>query len=191
PRSHWAAGKPPGGRESEERRREARTRKQAMTRARTGATRHVLAGMLGFIRRYYSVFLFLVAWELIARIIGNRVFLPTLTSVMGVLVDQLASGDLLRHTAVSTYRALSGFVLAALIGIPLGIAMGWYRSCDNFWSPLVSLSYPVPKIGLIPLLILWLGIGDTAKIAMILAAAVYPVILSTYSGVKGTPTYLV
>jgi ABC-type nitrate/sulfonate/bicarbonate transport system permease component len=162
-----------------------------MTSAQADATRHILAGMLGFIRRYYSVFLFLVAWELIARIIGNRVFLPTFTSVLAVLAEQLSSGDLLTHAAVSTYRALSGFVLSALIGIPLGIAMGWYRSWDNFWSPLVSLSYPVPKIGLIPLLILWLGIGDTAKIAMILAAAVYPVILSTYSGVKGTPTYLV
>ncbi|HEV8263005.1 MAG TPA: ABC transporter permease [Polyangiaceae bacterium] len=162
-----------------------------MTSVQAGATRHLLSTTLGVIRQYYSVLLFLVAWELIARIIGNRVFLPTLTSVLGLLAEQVASGDLLKHTAVSTYRALSGFVLSALIGVPLGIAMGWYRSWDSFWSPLVSLSYPVPKIGLIPLLILWLGIGETSKIAMILAAAIYPVILSTYSGVKGTPTYLV
>lgn len=155
------------------------------------ALRQLALGALGFFRRHYSVFLFLVAWEAVARIIENKVFLPTLTTVVGVLIDQLVSGELLSHTAISTYRAISGFVLSALIGIPLGIAMGWYRSWDNFWSPLVSLSYPVPKIGLIPLLILWLGIGDTAKITMILAAAIYPVILSTYSGVKGTPTYLV
>ena len=162
-----------------------------MTSVRARTTHHIVAGILGFIRRYYSVFMFLIAWELIAQVVGNPIFLPTPTSVLGVLIEQLASGDLLRHIAVSTYRALSGFVLAALVGIPLGIAMGWYRRCDNFWSPLISLSYPVPKIGLIPLLILWLGIGDTAKIAMIFAAAIYPVILSTHSGVKGTPTYLV
>jgi ABC-type nitrate/sulfonate/bicarbonate transport system permease component len=147
--------------------------------------------MKDFVRRYYSVFLVLILWEVLARIIDNKVFLPTLTAVAGVLWELLTSGELLSHTAISTYRAMSGFALAVLIGIPLGMAMGWYRSWDQFWSPLVSLSYPVPKIGLIPLFILWLGIGNVSKIAMILAAAVYPVILSTYSGVKGTPTYLV
>jgi ABC-type nitrate/sulfonate/bicarbonate transport system permease component len=147
--------------------------------------------MKDFVRRYYSVFLVLILWEVLARIIDNKVFLPTLTAVAGVLWELLTSGELLSHTAISTYRAMSGFALAVLIGIPLGMAMGWYRSWDHFWSPLVSLSYPVPKIGLIPLFILWLGIGNVSKIAMILVAAVYPVILSTYSGVKGTPTYLV
>lgn len=155
------------------------------------ALRRPLSGTLDFFGRYYSVILFLVAWELVARIVDNKVFLPKLTAVIAVLAELLLSGDLLSHTAVSAYRALSGFALSALLGIPLGMAMGWFRSWDRFWSPIVSLSYPVPKIGLIPLFILWLGIGNISKIAMILAAAAYPVILSTYSGVKGTPTYLV
>lgn len=155
------------------------------------SVRRRVPGARAFFQRFYSVILFLVAWEVTARIIGNKVFLPTLTNVIGVLVDLLVSGELLSHSAVSTYRAMTGFALSALIGIPLGMAMGWYRSWDHFWSPLVSLSYPVPKIGLIPLFILWLGIGNVSKIAMILAAAAYPVILNTYSGVKGTPIYLV
>jgi NitT/TauT family transport system permease protein len=147
--------------------------------------------MPNLVRRYYSVILTLIAWEAVARIIDNKVFLPTPTTVTVVLGDLLLSGELWTHTAASTFRAISGFAAAAVIGIPLGIAMGWYRSWDNFFSPLVSLSYPVPKIGLIPLFILWLGIGNISKIAMVLAAAIYPVVLSTYSGVKGTPIYVV
>jgi len=153
--------------------------------------RQLFQGPLRWLQRSYSLILFVVAWELIARLINNPLFLPTFTGVLGVLAQLLASGELLGHTAVSTFRAMTGFAVSALIGIPLGMAMGWFRSWENFWSPIISLSYPVPKIGLIPLFILWLGIGDTSKIAVILAAAVYPVILSTYTGVKGTPTYLV
>ena len=141
--------------------------------------------------RYYSLILALIAWEVAARLIDNKIFLPTLTTVGAVVAQLLLSGELLTHTAASTVRAVSGFAAAAVIGIPLGIAMGWYRSWENFFSPLVSLSYPVPKIGLIPLFILWLGIGNISKIAMILAAAIYPVVLSTYTGVKGTPIYVV
>jgi ABC-type nitrate/sulfonate/bicarbonate transport system permease component len=147
--------------------------------------------MRTFISRYYSVLLVLVAWEIAALVINNAVFLPTPTAVAAVLGQLVMSGELAEHTSVSMLRAVSGFVLAAILGIPLGIAMGRYRSWENFWNPLVSLSYPVPKIGLIPLFILWLGIGNISKIAMILAAAIYPVVLSTYSGVKGTPTYIV
>jgi NitT/TauT family transport system permease protein len=147
--------------------------------------------MRTFISRYYSVLLVLVAWEIAALVINNAVFLPTPTAVAAVLGQLVMSGELAEHTSVSMFRAVSGFVLAAILGIPLGIAMGRYRSWENFWNPLVSLTYPVPKIGLIPLFILWLGIGNISKIAMILAAAIYPVVLSTYSGVKGTPTYIV
>src|SRR5262249_15419438 len=114
--------------------------------------------------RYYSLILALITWEVAARLIDNKIFLPTLTTVGAAGAQLLLSGELLTHTAASTVRAVSGFAAAAAIGIPLGIAMGWYRSWDNFFSPLVSLSYPVPKIGLIPLFILWLGIGNISKI---------------------------
>jgi ABC-type nitrate/sulfonate/bicarbonate transport system permease component len=150
-----------------------------------------MQAMRNLFTRYYSVILALIAWEAAARLVDNKVFLPTLATVATTLGQLVLSGELVTHTAASTFRAVSGFAAAAAIGIPLGIAMGWYRSCENFFSPLVSLSYPVPKIGLIPLFILWLGIGNISKIAMILAAAIYPVVLSTYTGVKGTPIYVV
>jgi ABC-type nitrate/sulfonate/bicarbonate transport system permease component len=153
--------------------------------------RQLVSGGLRALNQAYSVILFLVGWEVLARLINNPLFLPPFTAVIGILAELLASGQLISHTAVSTFRALSGFAVSALIGIPLGLAMGWSQRWETFWSPLISLSYPIPKIGLIPLFILWLGIGDVSKIAVILVAAVYPVILSTYTGVKGTPTYLV
>ena len=71
-----------------------------------------------FVTRYYSVFVILIIWEVVARLIDNAVFFPAPTTVAGVLGELLKSGDLVEHTAVSTFRALSGFGLAAVLGIP-------------------------------------------------------------------------
>lgn len=141
--------------------------------------------------RSYSLVAVLIAWELAARAVDNPIFLPNILSVVESLVAMAKSGELAADVGVSTWRALSGFALAALAGVPIGLTMGWFRWLDDFWNSLIALSYPIPKIGLIPLFILWMGIGDTSKIAVIVAGAIFPVIMNTYSGVKGTPKYLV
>ena len=139
----------------------------------------------------YSVVLVLLLWEVLARALDNTLFLPGVGAVMNALGELARSGELYTDLASSTWRALCGFFIASAVGIPLGLVMGWFARMDDFWGSLISLSFPIPKIGLIPLFILWLGIGDTSKIAVVVAGAIYPVIMNTYSGVKGTPRYLV
>lgn len=143
------------------------------------------------LRKWYSVLLMAVLWEALARIIGDALFLPTLSSVIVKFWEMLATGMLTRHVSASLGRALVGFALAAAAGVAIGALMGQYPAWDRFWSPLVSLTYPVPKIGLVPVFILWLGLGEASKLAVILTAAVYPVIFNTYVGMKGVPRVLV
>ena len=139
----------------------------------------------------YSVVAVLLVGEIMARVLDNALFLPGVGTVMNALGELARSGELYADLGISTWRALCGFFIASAVGIPLGLAMGWFAWMDDFWGSLISLSFPIPKIGLIPLFILWLGIGDTSKIAVIIAGAIFPVIMNTYSGVKGTPRYLV
>ena len=139
----------------------------------------------------YSVVLLVVLWELVARIINEALFLPTFSSVIVLFVKMIFNLELLPHIYVSMARTLAGFFLAVVVGIPLGLIMGWSRFWEKFWNPIISLVYPIPKIGLIPLFILWLGIGNSSKVAVIFTAAVFSIVLNTYPGVKGTPRYLI
>ena len=146
---------------------------------------------IGRLKQYYSLVLILVMWEALGRLIGDPLFLPTLTEVLAKYAELAGNGEIFKHLQISLIRALSGFGAAALIGVALGLLMGWYSSWENFWNNLISISYPVPKIALVPLFILWLGIGNVSKIAMIFTAAVFPVIINTYAGVKGVRKNLI
>jgi ABC-type nitrate/sulfonate/bicarbonate transport system permease component len=151
----------------------------------------ILRDLIKLITKGYSVVLVIVLWELAARIINESLFLPAFSSVIVLFFKMIFNLELLPHIYVSLLRTLAGFFLAVLVGIPLGLIMGWSKLWDKFWSPIISLVYPIPKIGLIPLFILWLGIGNSSKVAVIFAAAVFSIILNTYTGVKGTPRYLI
>ena len=146
--------------------------------------------MLRF-RRIYSLILVLVVWEGLALAIHDSLFLPRPTAVVAALFGLAASGVLLADICASLSRALGGFTLAIAFGIPLGILMGRFRRWDDFWSLLISFSNPIPKIGLVPLFVLWLGIGETSKIAVVAAGAIFPVLINTYSGVRSVNPLLV
>jgi len=135
------------------------------------------------LRRIYSAVLVLVAWEILAIAIGDSLFLPRLSKVLGTIWAMLVSGQLAADSTVSLYRSLLGFVLAMCLGVPLGILMGWFKRWDDFWSLLVSFSNPIPKIALVPLFLLWFGIGETSKVAVIAAGAFFPILINTYAGV--------
>ena len=144
-----------------------------------------LAWLLQGVRRCYSLLLLLLLWEVLAILVGDALFLPRLSAVLATEWRLLLSGELVRDITISLSRALSGFALAFVIGVPLGIMMGWFPRWDNFWNLIVSFTNPLPKIGLVPLFILWLGIGEPSKIAVIAAGAVFPILINTYNGVRG------
>lgn len=90
------------------------------------------------------------------------------------------------HIAASLQVALSGYALGALIGIPLGILMAWFKPVDLFVKPIFDLIRPIPPIGWVPIMMLTLGIGLKAKAMVIFVSAIIPCIINAYSGIKQT-----
>jgi NitT/TauT family transport system permease protein len=152
---------------------------------------HRINALMRRFRKFYSVLMVLAAWEIAAIVIHDPLFLPRFSAVIETLWGLATSGQLIADIRASLARALGGFVLAMAIGVPLGILMGQFRRWDDFWGLLVSFSNPIPKIGLVPLFVLWLGIGETSKIAVVAAGAVFPVLINTYNGVRGVNPILI
>jgi NitT/TauT family transport system permease protein len=150
-----------------------------------------LVAVLQPFRKIYSVFFVLIAWELAAFAINDPLFLPAASAVAATLWTLAASGLLVTDIQASLSRVLGGFTVAMTLGVPLGIMMGRFRRWDDFWGMLISFSNPIPKIGLVPLFVLWLGIGEASKIAVVAAGAIFPVLINTYNGVRGVNPILI
>ncbi len=103
----------------------------------------------------------------------------------------LASGELWPHIGASLQRSLPGFALGSALGIGLGLLAGVARGFDELLSPAVFLTYPVPKIVMLPIFMLWFGIGDVSKILIIALACFYPSFINAYYGARSTPAILV
>jgi NitT/TauT family transport system permease protein len=103
----------------------------------------------------------------------------------------LGTAELYEHVWASLARSLPGFAIGTILGAVLGLAAGVARWFDRLLSPAVFLTYPVPKIVMLPIFMLWFGIGDLSKVLIIALACFYPVFINAYYGVKATPTILV
>lgn len=112
------------------------------------------------------------------------VLLPTLPKIGTALWGSLADGSMFGHVAYTLYRVLTGFSLAIMVGIPLGILMARFRHVENFFLPLVSAMMPIPSFALVPLFMLWFGIGNTTTVLIVFYAATFPIVFNTWSGVR-------
>ena len=110
--------------------------------------------------------------------------MPTLPKVGNALVGALADGSMVGHAASTLYRVLSGLVLAVVAGLPLGILMARFRAVENFVLPLASALMPIPSLAWVPVFILWFGLGNTVAILIVFYAAVFPMLLNTWTGVR-------
>ncbi|GAB7389155.1 ABC transporter permease [Bacillaceae bacterium] len=99
-------------------------------------------------------------------------------------------GSLFKHLAVSAIEAGSGFLMA-LIGIPIGLAMGYWKKLEYTFDPFVTALYTTPMIALTPLFVLWFGLGLLSKVMMVFALSVFPILINTMSGVKTTDPSLI
>ncbi len=127
-----------------------------------------------------------VAWEAAPRLgLVSPASLPPLTVVLSALWRLTRSGDLPVNAMQSLWRLGCGLGLAIVVGVALGGAMAWYRAARTVMEPLVRCIYPMPKSALIPVLLLWLGLGDLSKIALIFLGSLLPVVLGTFNGVRG------
>ena len=110
--------------------------------------------------------------------------LPTLPIIAGTLFAMLADGSIIEHAAFTLYRVMFGFSLAVVVGLPLGILMARFRRIEHFCLPLVSALMPIPSFALVPLFMLWFGIGNLTTILIVFYAATFPMLFNTWSGVR-------
>src|SRR5690242_12529418 len=113
-----------------------------------------------------------------------RALLPTIPTIMSTLWGMCLDGSMFMHAGFTLYRVLLGFCLANLIGIPLGILMARFKPVENFLLPLVSALMPIPSFSLVPLFMLWFGIGNLTTILIVFYAATFPMLFNTWSGVR-------
>lgn len=113
----------------------------------------------------------------------NAFLLPSPQKVFGTFLDLASNGQFLRHLSVSLLRVLAGFAVTVLFAIPLAVAVALNRKVYDFIEPTLEFIRHIPPISLIPLLILWMGIGEAPKISVIILAAFFPVFLNTVSGI--------
>lgn len=143
--------------------------------------------------RALPILALMVVWEVATRTgLVSDFFLPPLSRVLVALVEGLgAGGALWRHLGLSLGRALAGLATAVVSGITLGILMARFRLVSAVLDPLLAILFPTPKLALFPLLLLWLGMGHSSKIALIAITCFFPVVINTYGGVRNADKYLV
>jgi NitT/TauT family transport system permease protein len=124
-------------------------------------------------------------YELVARSgYFPGALVPTLPKVAETLVASIADGSMLKHAGATLYRMLCGFALAIAVGVPLGILMGRFRPVEHFFMPLASALMPIPSLAWVPVFILWFGLGNTVSILIVFYAALFPMLLNAWSGVR-------
>ncbi|MBS7541864.1 ABC transporter permease [Ancylobacter oerskovii] len=122
-------------------------------------------------------------WEFGARFGAlNPFLLPPLSVVLGRIWEDLIAGTVPVDLGLTLYRALLGFAIGAVIGIPAGILMARSNVVRWFLDPLVSIGFPMPKIAFLPIFILWFDIYDTSKIIMVAFSCFFPIVAATYAG---------
>ena len=113
-----------------------------------------------------------------------QILLPTIQTVAKTLYGMLADGSMLAHAGATLYRVVLGFALALLFAIPLGILMARFKPVENFFLPLISALMPIPSFALVPLFMLWFGIGNTTTVLVVFYGATFPVLFNTWTGVR-------
>jgi len=117
--------------------------------------------------------------------------LPTPWRVVLGIAELVRHGLLLKYVVASLYRVTWGFVLAAIIGIPAGLAIGWYRRTEMALNPLLQVFRPISPLAWIPISILWFGVGDVAAIFLIFLASLLPLMLTAMNAVESIPSVFV
>jgi NitT/TauT family transport system permease protein len=132
-----------------------------------------------------AVIAFLIFWEASVAIgWANPLFTSSPSRILSAGYEMFADGSIYPDLLVSGEEFLLGYGLAVVIGVPLGILMGWYSRLNAVLDPFVNALYATPRIALMPLIIIWFGIDLSAKIAIIFLSTVFPILVNTMTGVR-------
>lgn len=155
-------------------------------RERTGILGAEARAPLRSLRRAVtSLLLAAAAYEAVARSgLFPAALFPTIPTCLVTLAGMLADGSMLWHAAYTLYRVLAGFALAVVVGLPLGVAMARAPRVERFLMPLVTALMPIPSFSLVPLFMLWFGIGNLTTILIVFYAATFPILINTWTGVR-------
>ncbi len=166
----------------------------AATLPRTVAVPAPRRGLPAWLRRsgvaLRSFAVFGLVWWLLARWNGNPIQLPDPWSVAKAMAELAREGELLEHATVSTSRLLLSLVIAVLVAVPLGFAMGLSRRVEAYVDPLVELLRPISGIAWIPLALFIFGVGNTLPVFIMVYVAIFPLLLNTVAGVRGVDAKL-
>ncbi len=136
-------------------------------------------------RAALTVIVLLAIYEAFARSgMFSPALMPAIPDIMRTLVRMMLDGSMLAHAASTLTRVLIGFGLAVTIAVPLGILMGRFVAIERFFLPLVSALMPIPSLAWVPIFILWCGIGNAVAILVVFYAALFPLVLNTWTGVR-------
>jgi NitT/TauT family transport system permease protein len=127
---------------------------------------------------------FLFIWQLSAMVLSNNIFPPP-TAVLQSLVQH--APEVLKHCGFSIYRLVLGICCALFLGLPLGIALAYYQNIGAFATPIIYVMSAVPKVALLPILMLCFGIGNGSKIVIIFLIVVFQIIVTVFNAVRNIP----
>jgi ABC-type nitrate/sulfonate/bicarbonate transport system permease component len=136
-----------------------------------------------------GVVTFLVTWELVGNVLQviNPMFMSAPSLIFTAAVGMFSSGEIYNDLYVSGLELFWGYLLSALVAVPFGIMVGWYKRMSYIFDPFINAMNATPRVALLPLVIIWLGIGILSKVGIIFLGAVFPILINTRDGVKTTP----
>ncbi len=138
------------------------------------------------------IIIFLILWEVVVRFnMGNNSLLPPFTEVVKAFYRLVVSGALLKNFSASLFRVLAGFISGSIAGIVIGVIMGSNRLIEKTFHPIFSILLPIPALGWLPVLMLWVGIGNILPVIIIFICSFFPVLYNTITGIKEVnPNYI-
>jgi NitT/TauT family transport system permease protein len=113
--------------------------------------------------------------------------LPSAWETLAGMADLAKQGLLLKYAVASLFRVTWGFLAAAILAVPLGLTIGWYRRAEMAFNPLIQIFRPISPLAWIPIAILWFGVGDGAAIFLIFISCFFPILLTAINAVQGIP----
>jgi len=139
-----------------------------------------------------GVTIFLIVWELVGNVFQliNPMFMSAPSLIAKAAIDLFASGEIYNDLYISGTELLGGYFLSAVVAIPFGIMVGWYKKMSYIFDPFINAMNATPRVALLPLVIIWLGIGILSKVGIIFLGAVFPILINSRDGVKTTPANL-
>ena len=130
------------------------------------------------------IILLLGFWQFSALYIMDTPTWPPVSRIFVAWYENIADGTIIKHLLATLWRQMLGYGLAVVLGIGLGLAIGYYRIVYNLLEPLIEVFRPIPGPAYLPVLVLFVGIGHEMKVVLILVASFFPILLNTYSGVR-------